>query len=33
MLPNPGKPGPLVKAPLIWLPFRSTRLPAAFVTG
>ena len=30
---NPGKPGWFVRnAPLIWLPFSSTRLPAAFVT-
>ena len=28
MPPKPGKPGWLVRnAPLIWLPFRSTRLP------
>ena len=33
MGPNPGKPGWLVRnAPLIWLPFSSTRFPAALVT-
>ncbi len=33
MEPKPGKPGWLVRnAPLIWLPFWSTRFPAAFVT-
>ena len=31
--PKPGKPGWLVRnAPLIWLPFSSTRFPAALVT-
>ena len=34
MLLNPGKPGWLVRnAPLIWLPFSSTRFPAALVTS
>ena len=32
MGPKPGKPGLVVKAPLIWLPFSSTRFPAALVT-
>ena len=32
--PNPGKPGwgGLRNAPLSWLPFSSTRFPAALVT-
>ena len=33
MVLNPGKPGWLVRnAPLIWLPFSSTRFPAELVT-
>ncbi len=30
--PKPGKPGLVVKAPLIWLPFSSTRFPDPLVT-
>src|ERR1700732_2661377 len=33
MLLNPGKPGVDRNAPLIWLPFSSTRFPAALVTA